>query len=93
MTAAGSVRVRVSGRVQGVGYRWFAQRQATSLGLTGYVRNLPDGEVEVVAQGERSALASLVEELRRGPPSGTVRNCTVEPWESGESFTAFAIRH
>ncbi|MFA6111192.1 MAG: acylphosphatase [Candidatus Latescibacterota bacterium] len=93
MTAIGSVRVRVSGRVQGVGYRYFAQRQATSLGLAGYVRNLPDGEVEVVAQGERSALDSLVEELRRGPPSGVVRHCAVEPWESGESFTAFIIRH
>lgn len=93
MAVVGGLRVRVSGRVQGVGYRYFAQRQATALGLTGYVRNLTDGEVEVVAQGDEQALASLVEDLRCGPPSGIVRNCTVEPCEPGESFTGFTIRH
>jgi acylphosphatase len=93
VAVVGGLRIRVTGRVQGVGYRFFAQRQAAALGLSGYVRNLPDGDVEVVAQGDEQALASLVEDLRRGPPSGIVRDCTVEPCEPGETFTEFTIRH
>ncbi len=56
------------GRVQGVGYRDFVERRASSLGLTGYVRNLSDGRsVEVVAEGPRDRLERLVEHLRQGP--------------------------
>ena len=51
-----TIRVRIRGRVQGVGFRYFTQRQATSLGLGGFVRNLADGSVEVEASGERVAL-------------------------------------
>jgi acylphosphatase len=60
-------RYRVQGRVQGVGYRYFVQYQADSLKVTGFVRNLPDGSVEVVAEGVESALATLEARLREGP--------------------------
>ena len=67
-----AVRYIVSGRVQGVGYRWFVMREAARLDLAGYVRNLPDGTVEVVAQGAVAALASLESALRQGPPAARV---------------------
>jgi acylphosphatase len=57
----------VSGRVQGVGFRWFVLRRASELGLVGWVANLPDGGVQVVAMGGEAALESLDEALRRGP--------------------------
>ena len=62
----------VLGEVQGVGFRYFVARRATRLGLHGWTRNLPDGRVEVVVQGEDSALASLEEALRTGPPRARV---------------------
>ena len=60
-------RFLVQGRVQGVGYRYFVQREADARGITGFVRNLPDGSVEVVAEADESVLAHLEAELRRGP--------------------------
>jgi acylphosphatase len=60
-------RFYVSGRVQGVGYRYFAQRVAGEMGLSGYVKNLYDGRVEVYAVGLAAQLQALREELRRGP--------------------------
>ena len=62
-----AARYLVSGRVQGVGYRYFVMREASALGLTGHARNLPDGTVEVVAEGERRVLQTLEERLRDGP--------------------------
>jgi acylphosphatase len=64
---AGARRWLVSGRVQGVGFRWFALRRGQELGLAGWVRNLPDGRVEVVASGPDDALASMEASLARGP--------------------------
>ena len=62
-----SRRFVVHGRVQGVGFRWFAARQAARLGVVGFVRNLDDGSVEVVARGTEVAIAALSEALARGP--------------------------
>jgi len=62
----------ITGRVQGVGFRWFVARQAHAAGLTGWVRNLPDGRVEIVACGESDALATLGARLHSGPPAATV---------------------
>ena len=67
------VRYIVSGRVQGVGFRWFVMREATRLDLAGYARNLPDGSVEVVAQGPPAALAALESALRQGPPAARIQ--------------------
>ena len=62
-----TVRFRIVGRVQGVGFRWFVARHATPLGLIGYARNLPDGSVEVVASGDPEAVSRLEQLLARGP--------------------------
>ncbi len=62
----------VQGRVQGVGFRWFALRQAEALGLVGWVRNQDDGSVEVVARGPSAAIGQMEEALRRGPSGARV---------------------
>jgi acylphosphatase len=71
-------RYYVSGTVQGVGYRYFAERAAAQSGVTGYVRNLRDGRVEVYAIGAADSLASLRESLERGPIGASVEKVTEE---------------
>ena len=68
----------VTGRVQGVGFRYFVARAARSLRLSGYVRNLPDGAVEVVASGDRAQLESLVALLEKGPPGAEVESVSLD---------------
>jgi acylphosphatase len=80
-------RFVVHGRVQGVGFRWFVARQAARLGVVGFARNLEDGSVEVVAQGEVSALESLAEALRRGPAMARVSH--VETTDVPHDLTSF----
>jgi acylphosphatase len=65
-------RFLVRGRVQGVGYRYFVLRQAEALGLSGFARNLPDGVVEVVAEGAEQTLAELEALLKEGPAFSSV---------------------
>lgn len=67
MVAPKASRFVVRGHVQGVGFRYFAQRRAAALGLAGYVRNLGDGSVEAVATGTPEALDAFAEALRQGP--------------------------
>lgn len=76
-----TVRVFVSGRVQGVGFRAFAVREATRLGLDGWVRNLPDGRVEALARGEHDAIEAFVAALRRGPRTAHVDDVAVAETE------------
>ena len=66
------LHVRVTGVVQGVGFRWFVRERARRLGLAGWVRNLPDGSVEVLAKGDEGQLDLLRGELRRGPRGAAV---------------------
>ncbi len=82
----------VDGFVQGVGFRMFVIENATSLHLTGWVRNTYDGKVEVVAEGERKALERLLEKLRGGPRSAMVQRVS-QDWEdaTGE-FSRFDVR-
>jgi len=75
-----AAHIIVSGRVQGVGYRYFVIDKAASLGLTGWVRNLPDGTVEVRAEGDRSLVESLIEMLRVGPRAASVKDLQIV-WE------------
>ncbi len=79
--------------VQGVNFRWYTQRRASDLGLTGFVRNLPDGSVEVVAEGPRSSLDSLLDFLHVGPSSAEVESVETR-WSSptGE-FSRFEVRY
>lgn len=65
-------RFLVSGRVQGVGFRWFTRRAASEFGISGQVRNLPDGTVEAEAAGEPEQLTAFRERLRQGPPGSRV---------------------
>lgn len=66
------LHVRVTGVVQGVGFRWFVREKARRLGLAGWVRNLPDGSVEVAASGEEGQIELLRGELRKGPSGAAV---------------------
>jgi acylphosphatase len=67
-----TLHVRIGGRVQGVGFRWFVREEARRLGLSGWVTNLPTGEVEVRAAGERSSLERLRRALQVGPSGAQV---------------------
>jgi acylphosphatase len=82
-------RIRVSGVVQGVGYRYFVRTMAIELGLSGYVRNLPDGTVEVVAEGDRSVIGAFVGELRIGPRYATVERVDLQWEEPKKDFGGF----
>src|SRR6202034_291335 len=87
-------RFYVSGTVQGVGYRYFVERGARYLKLAGYVRNLRDGRVEVYAIGPSAALASLRENLERGPQGSSVAGVSEEPAEIDPGFAdAFSIEY
>ncbi|MEA5121998.1 MAG: acylphosphatase [Propionibacterium sp.] len=72
-----AVQVVVTGRVQGVGFRWSALDRATALGVAGWVRNLRDGSVEAWVEGPADAVATMVEWLREGPAWASVRHCKV----------------
>lgn len=90
--AAARVHLVIKGLVQGVWYRAYTERTAKALGLKGWVRNLPDGSVEAVMEGERAAIDLAILECRKGPPSSRVEKIE-EQWESpnGE-FASFEIR-
>lgn len=83
----------ISGRVQGVWFRASTRDEGAQLGLTGWARNLPDGRVEVVAQGERARLEALLSWLHHGPPGARVDRVEVR-WEpAGESLDEFGVRY
>lgn len=90
--AVGTWRITVSGRVQGVGYRAATQLEASRLGLTGYVRNLPNGDVEIVASGQTKLLETLVSWSRRGPVFARVDSVRVAQVVASETRSAFEIR-
>jgi len=81
-------RAVVAGRVQGVGFRFFAERAARELGVRGWIRNLPDGSVETVAEGEEDAVKKYLDRLRVGPRLGKVTALAAEdvPAEGYGSF-------
>ena len=72
-------RYVISGRVQGVGFRWFVEREAAQLNVTGWVRNRENGNVEVMATGTREQLAGLHGRLREGPRAARVDDVAVSP--------------
>lgn len=81
----------VSGRVQGVGYRAFVLRYARALGLSGSVRNLPSGQVEVIAEGEEPTLQQLLALLKQGPPAARVTEVSVQWGEAANAEGGFRI--
>jgi acylphosphatase len=76
---ATAVTVKVTGRVQGVAFRWEAQREAIRLGVTGWVRNEPDGAVAAHLEGDEEAVDAMVAWCREGPPAARVRDVAVNP--------------
>jgi acylphosphatase len=85
------VRALVRGRVQGVGFRYFVVRQARGFGLNGWVRNRPDGAVEIEAEGARTALESLIQAVRTGPSGSRIAE-VVEDWsEHSPAYRAFEV--
>jgi len=86
------VHIYVSGRVQGVFYRSNTRRKALELGITGWVRNLPDGRVEIVAEGEREKLERLIEWCRHGPPLARVEDLEIIWEEPRGEFDSFTIK-
>lgn len=85
------IKIVVHGAVQGVGFRYYTYRIATKLTLHGYVTNKKDGTVEVVAEGEKSKLLRLVEELRIGPPGSSVQNFKLRWEDPKDDFKEFKI--
>jgi acylphosphatase len=86
-----TVRLIVTGRVQGIGYRMWAERTASALGIRGWVRNRADGSVELHASGEEDAIAALIEACRQGPRAAVVSDIAIEDAEDDGSV-AFSTR-
>ena len=93
MTDLASLYAVVYGYVQGVFFRAFVARQAKELGLTGFVHNLPDGAVEVNAEGERNKLEELIKYLKVGPPAAKVERVVTRWSEHSGSYSGFNIRY
>jgi acylphosphatase len=85
-------RFVLSGRVQGVGFRWFTIERASVEGIAGFVRNRPDGDVEVVAEGEAEAVTRFERAIRQGPPRARVDEVETEILTPSGRFVAFSAR-
>lgn len=83
----------VTGKVQGVGYRFFTVEAGRRLGLMGYARNRADGSVEVVAEGPRDRLSQFLGQLRRGPSAGRVDDVRFDFTAASGEFSEFATRY
>lgn len=79
--------------VQGVGYRYFCYQHAHRLGLKGWVKNLPGGTVEVLVEGDRSAIVEFIDQLRTGPPSGSVSDLDLEWQDFTGAFERFDVSY
>lgn len=86
-----AIRATVEGRVQGVGFRYTTRRMARELGVDGWVRNLPDGSVEVWAQGRTGAVEAMRRFLEQGPPGAVVRSVDVAEVEPDLALVGFAV--
>lgn len=82
----------VRGDVQGVGFRWFVEREAARLGLEGWVANRADGSVEVVAEGDEDSLSQLLLQLWEGPPGSAVSDVDVRHEPARGNIVGFSIR-
>lgn len=91
-SARGALTAVVDGRVQGVGFRYATWRLAAELGLAGWVRNRPDGSVEVWAQGPSSSLARLTAFLAEGPPGAAVWSVETTETDPDPALTSFDVR-
>jgi len=88
-----AVHLLISGRVQGVFYRYTAQKVATRLNLKGWIRNLPNGKVEAIAIGSPSAVDTFIAWCEEGPPGAIVSDVKVEPLSSFPELEGFSITY
>jgi acylphosphatase len=93
MADPASLQATVYGRVQGVYFRAFVTQCASELGLTGYVRNLPDGTVKVQAEGKRQQLEKLVGYLKEGPPAARIDKVVTSWSEYTGDYSGFRVRY
>ncbi len=84
--------VLISGRVQGVNFRWYTRNKAQALGVKGWVRNLWDGRVEAVFEGEDNAVRQMVQWCHAGPPTAHVEDVQVQYEAATGEFSGFHIR-
>ena len=89
MQEKAAARAYVSGRVQGVGFRYWTVREARALGLSGWVKNLPDGGVEALFEGDRESLKQMLLLLEEGPPAARVTSVQSEWREYSGRFSGF----
>ena len=87
------LHVVFAGTVQGVGFRYFVKKKADQMGVKGFVRNLPDGTVEVMAEGEKEVLEKFLEEIENGPPLAEVTHMAYEFSNKEGGFTSFEIQY
>ncbi|MFP4498952.1 MAG: acylphosphatase, partial [Vulcanimicrobiota bacterium] len=86
------VFLKIEGVVQGVGFRYFTRQNAQAIGLTGWVRNAPDGSVETVLEGEEHEVQEMIKRLKQGPASSRVDNVDIQ-WEDYQGeFSTFSVR-
>ena len=85
--------ILISGKVQGVGFRHFTRQNATRLGVRGYAKNLPNGKVEVVAEGDKATLDEFVKILWKGPPASRVEDVKVEARPHSGEYTSFGVKY
>ncbi len=86
------VHIIVKGLVQGVGFRYFVERQALQLGIKGYARNLYNGDVEIEAEGDRSLVEEFIKEVKIGPRSAHVKDLKIEWTEFQNKFKGFEVK-
>jgi acylphosphatase len=85
--------ITVHGKVQGVGFRYFAQKKAAEFNITGYVRNMPGRVVLIVAEGENTDMDTFVDHMRMGPTMARVNQVSVSKSPYTGSFSAFEVRY
>lgn len=85
-------RYVISGRVQGVGFRYFTQEAAAREGIHGWVRNVPDGRVEIEAEGDAEALERFEHRVRHGPPGARVERVDITEGPASHQHSGFAVR-
>ena len=85
--------ILISGKVQGVGFRHFTRQNATRLGVRGYAKNLPNGKVEVVAEGDKATLDEFVKILWKGPSASRVEDVKVEARPHSGEYTSFGVKY
>lgn len=81
----------ISGRVQGVGFRHFTRKNAESLGVTGWVKNLSDGRVEAVFQGDEEQVDKLIQKCKKGPKSSYVKDIEVNKETGDKDYDEFSV--